>query len=97
METHEIADKEETAERAIDVVAILIEGFDALAAAGSVSIDDAKSPVFLKAYGWWAANHPQRSGSGDPPQGRAASRICPDRADRPSGHTGAPVARGHRR
>jgi len=54
MEKRGISDNEETAERAIDVVAILTEGFDALADAGSVSIDHDKGPVFLTTYGWWA-------------------------------------------
>ncbi len=54
MTNDEFADNEETAARAIDVVAILTEGFDALADGGSVSVDHDKGLVFLTAYGWWA-------------------------------------------
>ncbi len=54
MTNDEFADNEETAARAIDVIAILTEGFDALADGGSVSVDHDKGLVFLTAYGWWA-------------------------------------------
>jgi len=54
MTNDEFADNEETAARAIDVIAILTEGFDALADSGSVNVDYDKGLVFLTAYGWWA-------------------------------------------
>ncbi len=54
MTNDEFADNEETAARAIDVIAILTEGFDALADGGSVSVDHDKGLVFLTAYDWWA-------------------------------------------
>lgn len=55
MAEYKIADNEETARRALDVIAILNDALDSLTQTGSVDVGADKQRVFYVAYGWWAS------------------------------------------